>query len=62
MKQKILIIEDEKQIARILTLELFYEGYETVSTHDGQSGLELAFEDEWDVILLDIMLPKIKWN
>jgi len=59
MKRKILIIEDEKQIARVLTLELSYEGYETVSAYDGQSGIELALEGEWDVILLDIMLPKI---
>jgi two-component system, OmpR family, response regulator len=59
LKRKILIIEDEKQIARILTVELSYEGYETVSAHDGKSGLELALKDEWDVILLDIMLPKL---
>ncbi|HEY9577225.1 MAG TPA: response regulator transcription factor [Pseudobacillus sp.] len=59
MKKKILIIEDEKQIARVLTVELSYEGYETVSTYDGQSGLELALKEEWDVILLDIMMPKL---
>lgn len=59
MKRKILIIEDEKQIARILTLELSYEGYETMSAPDGQSGLELALKEDWDVILLDIMLPKL---
>ena len=58
MKRKVLIIEDEKQIARILTVELSYEGYETVSTYDGESGLELALEGEWDIIILDIMLPK----
>ena len=59
MKRRTLIIEDEKQIARILTLELSYEGYETVSAYDGQSGLELMLKEEWDVILLDIMLPKL---
>ncbi len=59
MKRRILIIEDEKQIARILTLELSYEGYETMSAPDGQSGLELALKEDWDVILLDIMLPKL---
>jgi two-component system, OmpR family, response regulator len=59
MKRKILIVEDEKQIAHILTLELSYEGYETVSAHDGQTGLELALQGEWDVILLDVMLPEL---
>ncbi|MDN4495239.1 response regulator transcription factor [Ureibacillus aquaedulcis] len=59
MKRKILIVEDEKQIARILTVELYYEGYETVSAYDGPTGLELALEDEWDLILLDVMLPKL---
>jgi two-component system, OmpR family, response regulator len=59
MKRKILIIEDEKQIAHILTLELSYEGYETVSAYDGQTGLEMALKDEWDVILLDVMLPEL---
>ncbi|MFC7686090.1 response regulator transcription factor [Ureibacillus sp. GCM10028918] len=59
MKSRILIVEDEKQIARILTVELYYEGYETVSANDGQTGLELALQEEWDVILLDVMLPKL---
>lgn len=59
MKRKILIVEDEKQIARILTVELYYEGYETVSANDGQTGLEFALQEEWDVILLDVMLPKM---
>lgn len=59
MKKKILIVEDEKQIAHILTLELSYEGYETVSAYDGQTGLELALQGGWDVILLDVMLPKL---
>ncbi|MCH7321843.1 response regulator transcription factor [Solibacillus sp. MA9] len=53
----ILIVEDEQQIARVLQLELSFEGYETIVTHTGTDGL-LAFHDQpVDLILLDVMLP-----
>lgn len=59
-KIKILIIEDEKQIARFLELELSHEGYEVDIAYDGYSGLEKAVGDvQYDLILLDIMLPGI---
>ncbi|WP_027632834.1 response regulator transcription factor [Clostridium hydrogeniformans] len=59
MKGKILIIEDEVKIARFLELELNYEGYEAFKVHDGREGLTKAREGEFDLILLDIMLPSM---
>ena len=54
---RILIIEDEIEIAKVLTIELECEGYEVWSKHDGKSGLETALESDFDLILLDVMLP-----
>lgn len=54
---KILIIEDEAQLARFVQLELEHEEYETVVSGDGREGLELAEGGGFDLILLDIMLP-----
>ena len=56
---KILIVEDEQQIARVLELELSFEGYETVVTHTGTDGLLAFHEQEVDLILLDVMLPEM---
>ena len=58
-KQRILIIEDEKNLARFVDLELQHEGYETAICMDGRSGLETALNEDWDVILLDLMLPEL---
>ena len=58
-KQRVLIIEDEKNLARFVDLELQHEGYETEICYDGRSGLETALNEEWDVILLDLMLPEL---
>lgn len=58
-KQRILIIEDEKNLARFVDLELQHEGYETAICMDGRSGLEAALNEDWDVILLDLMLPEL---
>lgn len=59
MSARILLIEDEEKLARFVELELTYEGYEVEKAFDGRSGLELAETGEFDLILLDIMLPKI---
>ncbi|MDG5789843.1 response regulator transcription factor [Evansella sp. AB-P1] len=56
---RILIIEDEEKISRVIQLELEYEGYSVVRVHDGASGLSYGLEKEWDLILLDIMIPKL---
>ncbi|WP_391209869.1 response regulator transcription factor [Psychrobacillus sp. L4] len=59
MKQRILVVEDEIHIAKILKIELEYEGYEVVVAIDGKSGLEVALLGKFDLILLDVMLPVI---
>ncbi|AFQ45411.1 response regulator transcription factor [Desulfosporosinus meridiei] len=59
MSSKILIIEDEEKIARFVELELGYEGYTTRKAFDGRTGLELAETGEFDLILLDVMLPQL---
>ncbi|MFT4412841.1 response regulator transcription factor [Fredinandcohnia humi] len=58
-RHRILIIEDEKKIARVLELELTYEGYETGKAIDGSEGLHMFHEQAWDLVLLDIMLPTL---
>ncbi|OWR30189.1 DNA-binding response regulator [Saccharibacillus sp. O23] len=57
MSGKVLIIEDEDKIARLLELELGYEGYGTGRAASGTDGLERFKEGGWDLILLDVMLP-----
>jgi two-component system, OmpR family, response regulator ArlR len=56
---KILIIEDEVKIARFVELELKYEGYAVEQAHDGRVGLQKALEGEFDLIVLDVMLPSL---
>ena len=56
---RILIIEDEEKLARFVELELGYEGYKATKSLDGREGLELALTGEFDLILLDIMLPAL---
>lgn len=57
---RILLIEDEERIARVLQLELEYEGYEVHTRADGLSGLDAALnETNWELILLDVMLPEL---
>ena len=58
-KPKILIIEDEVKIARFVQLELQYEGYEVDICHDGREGLDKAIQNEYDLIILDVMLPSL---
>lgn len=56
---KILIIEDEEKIARFVELELEHEGYEADKANDGRTGLEMAETGNYDLIVLDIMLPQL---
>jgi len=55
--EKILIIEDDERLARIIELELVHENYETGKAGDGVTGLKEAEDGDYDLILLDIMLP-----
>lgn len=59
MEQRILIIEDEKNIARVLQLELEFEGYITDVAHTGTEGLIKYRENHFDLVLLDLMLPEM---
>lgn len=59
MKQRILIIEDEPQLARLLQLELQFEKFESDIAHTGREGLDKFKEGSYDLILLDIMLPEL---
>ncbi|GAA3615205.1 response regulator transcription factor [Secundilactobacillus similis] len=56
---RILIIEDEKNLARFVELELKHEGYETEVQFNGRTGLDAALAEDFDVILLDLMLPEL---
>ena len=57
MAAKILIVEDEEKLARFIELELTHEGYEVNKAADGRTALDMALDEEYDLILLDIMLP-----
>ncbi|MFJ7730681.1 response regulator transcription factor [Lysinibacillus sp. NPDC097231] len=59
MPKKILLVEDEKHIARFVELELKHEGYDVLVAFDGREGLALASSENFDVLLLDVMLPGI---
>ncbi|OPZ90901.1 MAG: Transcriptional regulatory protein YycF [Firmicutes bacterium ADurb.Bin419] len=59
MNAKVLIVEDEKNIVDILRFNLVKEGFQTIEASDGEQALECALREKPDLILLDIMLPKM---
>ena len=59
MADRILLVEDEEKLARVVELELRYEGYEVEKAFDGREGLEKALSGRFDLLLLDIMLPSM---
>lgn len=56
---RILIVEDEEKIARFVTLELEHEGYQVEHAADGRTAVDLALERDYDLILLDVLLPQL---
>lgn len=58
-KTKVLIVEDEKNIALLLSFNLSKAGFETECAYDGEEGLRKALTKPFDIVLLDIMLPKL---
>ncbi|WP_238860831.1 MULTISPECIES: response regulator transcription factor [unclassified Clostridium] len=58
-KHKILIVEDEKQMSMFIEMELKHEGYITYTEYDGRKALEKVENTEYDLILLDIMIPSL---
>ena len=59
MAEKILLVEDEEKLARMVELELRYEGYEVGKANNGRTGLDMALSGEYALVLLDIMLPQM---
>ena len=55
----ILVVEDEEKLARFVELELKHDGYEVSKSGNGREALEMALENDYDLILLDIMLPEL---
>ncbi len=58
-KKKILIVEDEAQISRFLQLELEHENYDCTVSADGREALSIALDRDFDLIILDVMLPSL---
>lgn len=58
-KKRILLVEDEKDMVYAVTLQLEANNYEVLTAHDGQEGLEKAKKEKPDLIILDLMLPKM---
>lgn len=56
---RILIVEDEEKIARFVTLELEHESYQVEHAADGRTAVDLALERDYDLILLDVLLPQL---
>ncbi len=59
MAKKLLVIEDEKDIVEILKAILEHEGYEVLCAYDGEEGLKSAIENKPDLVVTDIMMPKM---
>lgn len=59
MGKRILLVEDEEKIARFVELELTHEGYYVDKAFNGRDGFLMAESEEYDLILLDIMLPEL---
>lgn len=59
MTEKILIVDDEERIRKLLNMYLVREGYDITEAEDGEEALELAMENDYNCILLDLMMPKM---
>lgn len=57
-KKKILVVEDERKISQVIEINLMMAGYLCDVASDGEEGLRLALSGDYDLILLDLMLPK----
>ena len=60
MSEHILIVEDDENIARVIQLELEYEGYQVSVAHTGREGFAIVESEKIDLIILDVMIPE--WN
>lgn len=58
-KKRILVVEDEAELVKAIQIRLDQAGYEALVAYDGQEGLEKARKEKPDLIILDLMLPKM---
>lgn len=58
-KKKILIVEDDKSLREMYQLRLSINGYDVIEAKDGEEGLDMAIKERPDLIMLDIMMPKM---
>ena len=58
-RERILIVDDDRNICELLRLYLEKEGYETYLAHDGESAISVHDENEIDLVLLDVMMPRV---
>jgi len=58
-QKKVLIVEDERLIAKPLTLKLRLSGFETKNAYDGEGALAVLGKEKFDIILLDLLMPKV---
>lgn len=58
-KQRILIVDDDRNICELLRLYLEKEGYETLLAHDGEAAVSMHAENDVDLVLLDVMMPRV---
>lgn len=59
MAKKILIIDDEPELVKAIEVRLKANGYKTIFSYDGEGGIKKAFEEKPDLIILDIIMPKM---
>ncbi len=59
MAKKILIVEDEAELVELMKIRLAASGYEVSSANDGEDGLKKIYEEKPDLVLLDILMPKM---
>ncbi len=59
MSDKILVVDDDIDIVRVIQVNLELEGFDVTTAHDGQEALDKAFEEPPDLVLLDIMMPRM---
>jgi Response regulators consisting of a CheY-like receiver domain and a winged-helix DNA-binding domain len=56
---KVLIVEDDKNLSKLIAKRLKEEGYDVVQAYDAEEGLNYANYEDFDIIILDLMLPKM---
>ena len=59
MNNKILVADDEKEIRDLLEIYLINEGYKVIKAQDGQEALDIIDKEEIDLLVLDIMMPRV---